>query len=102
VIYLANKKLQFEINDFTLEEISNSQIMELEMKVVCEGDNRHGMPITRNAIIDSAKTIVGKPVLFKFNGTTQDLMGHEIDEIACGVSGLTNDDYYLKEIDGKL
>lgn len=72
------------------------------MKVVSEGDNRHGMPITRDAVINSAETIIGKPVLFKFNSYTDDLMGHEVDEIACGVCGLTKDDYYFKEIDGKI
>lgn len=96
------QKLNFSIDDYTLQEISESQIMELEMKVVSEGDNNHGLPITRDAIINSAETIIGKPVLFKFNKAMQDLMGHETDEIACGVCGLTKDDYYFKEIDGKL
>lgn len=72
------------------------------MKVVSEGDNLHEMPITRDAVISSAETIIGKPILFKFNRSTQDLMGHEIDEIACGVCALTKDDYYFKEIDEKL
>lgn len=96
------KKLTFEISDYSLKEISDSQLMELEMKVVSEGNNLHEMPITREAIINAAKTIIGKPVLFKFNRSTQDLMGHEVDEIACGVCALTQDDYYLKEIDDKL
>lgn len=97
-----DKRIEFSIDDYTLQEISDAQLMELEMKVVSEGDNRHGMPITRDAVINSAETIIGKPVLFKFNSYTDDLMGHEVDEIACGVCGLTKDDYYFKEIDGKI
>jgi hypothetical protein len=76
--------------------------MELEMKIVSDGKNSHEMPIVRDAVINSAETIIGKPVLFKFNKQTQDLMGHEPDEMACGVCALTKDDYYFKEIDGKL
>lgn len=96
------QKITFSIDEYSLKEISDSQLMELEMKVVSEGDNKHGMPITRDAVINSAETIIGKPVLFKFNSSTQDLMEHEVDEIACGVCALTKDDYYFKEIDGKL
>lgn len=99
---LNTKKLTFNISDYTLNEISDAQIMELEMYVVSEGENKHNMPISRDAIINSAETIIGKPVLFKYNKMSKDLMGHEVDEIACGVCGLTKDDYYFKEVDGKL
>jgi len=72
------------------------------MYVVSEGDNRHGMPITRDAVIASAETILMKPLLFKFNSATQDFMQHEVDQIACGTTSYTKEDYYFKEIDGKL
>lgn len=99
---MQEKKLTFSVDDYTLKEISDSQLMVLEMYVTKSGQNKHGMPITRDAIIDSAETLIGKPVLYSFNKNTQDFMAHEVDEIACGVCGLTKDDYYFKEVDNEL
>jgi len=99
---LKDKKLTFSIDNYTLKEISDSQLMVLEMYVARSGQNKHGLPISRDAIIDSAETLIGKPILYKFNKNTQDVMGHEVDEIACGVCGFSDDDYYFKEDDGEL
>lgn len=77
--------------------------MVLEIWVVSEGNNSHNMPISRDAIINSAPSIIGKPVLYRYSTETDDFMAHEIDEIACGVLPLSNADYYFKEDkEGKL
>lgn len=77
--------------------------MILELWIVSEGDNAHKMPITRDAILKSASSIIGKPVLYKYNNKQDDFMAHEVDEIACGVMALNNADYFFKEDDdGKL
>lgn len=77
--------------------------MVLEIWVVSEGNNSHNMPISRDAIIKSANSIIGKPVLYKYSVKNDDFMAHEIDEISCGVLALSNADYYYKEDnDGKF
>lgn len=73
------------------------------MWVVSEGLNKHNMPITRDAIITAASSIIGKPVLFKYNLKSDDFDAHEEDEISCGVAALSKADYAFKEDDdGKL
>jgi hypothetical protein len=73
------------------------------MWVVSEGLNKHNMPISRDAMINAASSIIGKPVLFKYNLKSDDFDAHEEDEIACGVTALSKTDYAFKEDDdGKL
>lgn len=97
------KKLTFNIDKYDLQEINNSQLAILEMWVVSEGQNAHKMPITRDAIISAASSIIGKPVLYKYNPKTDDFEAHETDEISCGVLALNKAEYSFKEDDeGKL
>jgi hypothetical protein len=98
------QRLTFKIDKFkTLEDINNDQLMILELWIVSEGDNAHRLPIPRNAIIESASSIIGKPVLYKYSEKTDDLMAHEVDEISCGVTALNKADYCFREDDeGKL
>jgi hypothetical protein len=93
-------KYSFEAESYTLKEISDSQLMELEIYVVSEGNNAHDMPILFSAIEDSAHTLIGKPILMKYDNITDDFEGHEIDEIACGVV-LKEQDIRFEEKDGK-
>lgn len=61
------------------------------------------MPISREAILNSASSIVGKPVLFKYSSRSEDFLQHEEDELACGVIALDKSDYSFKEDEeGKL
>jgi hypothetical protein len=96
--------LTFDVKKFdVLEDINNDQLMILELWIVSEGNNAHNMPISKDAILKSALSIVGKPVLYKYDEQQDDCMAHEVDEISCGVMALNNTEYYFKEDgDGKF
>ena len=83
--------VRFTINKYNIQDISDNQLAKIEMWVAKSGDNKHNLPITEDAIRQSADTLVGKPILYKYNKYTKDFMGHEIDEIPCGVV-LSKDD----------
>ena len=86
-----NNVVRFTINKYNIQDISDNQLAKIEMWVAKNGDNKHNLPITEDAIRQSADTLVGKPILYKYNKYTKDFMGHEIDEIPCGVV-LSKDD----------
>lgn len=83
--------VRFTINKYNIQDISDNQLAKIEMWVTKSGDNKHNLPITEDAIRQSADTLVGKPILYKYNKYTKDFMGHEVDEIPCGVV-LSKDD----------
>lgn len=83
--------LSFAVNKYNIQDISDNQLAKIEMWVAKSGDNKHNLPITEDAIRQSADTLVGKPILYKYNKYTKDFMGHEVDEIPCGVV-LSKDD----------
>lgn len=83
--------LSFKVNKYNIQDISDDQLAKIEMWVVKSGDNKHNLPISEDAIKKAANTLVGKPILYKYNKYTKDFMGHEIDEIPCGVV-LSKDD----------
>ena len=86
-----NNVVRFTINKYTIQDISDNQLAKIEKWVANSGDNKHNLPITEDAIRQSADTLVGKPILYKYNKYTKAFMGHEIDEIPCGVV-LSKDD----------
>ena len=83
--------LSFKVNKYNIQDISDNQLAKIEMWIVKSGDNKHNLPITEDAIRQAANTLVGKPILYKYNKYTKDFMGHEVDEIPCGVV-LSKDD----------
>ena len=98
-----SKTLTFSIDKYTLEEVNEQQLMILEMWIVSEGNNAHDMPIPRDAIINAASSLIGKPVLYKYSDSDKDFEAHEMDEISCGVLALNKLDYSFKEDEeGKL
>jgi len=83
---LANKKINFAIDKFELmKDSENSQLAKLKLFVCREGNNLHDLPISWETIKDASPTLVGKPVLFKYDPFFDDFKSHESDEIACGV-----------------
>jgi hypothetical protein len=80
------EKLNFEIDKLELvEEVSNSSLAKIRMFIVSEGNNHHNMPISWDCIELSKTSLIGKPVLCKYNEKTQQFEGHEFDEIPVGV-----------------
>ena len=97
---MENKTLNFEINKFDLVEMADSEIMKVKLYIVSEGENRHGMPIKWQSIEKAKSTLIGKPIVAKYNRWIKDLMGHEVDEVPVGVI-LNENDIFEEVIDGK-
>lgn len=77
--------LKFEITDYELQDISDSQFMRLRTKIVSSGMNKHKLPIKLDTIKRASASLFGKPLLFKYNEQTEDFEGHMPTEISCGV-----------------
>ena len=53
-----NNVLSFAINKYNIQDISDNQLAKIEMWVAKSGDNKHNLPITEDAIRQSADTLV--------------------------------------------
>jgi len=94
-------KLSFAISKFDLMEVSNSELMKVRLWIVSEGDNQHQKPISWECIEKARPTLVGKPIVAKYDRYNKDLMGHEFDEIAVGVILSDSDIFYETDEEGK-
>jgi len=94
-------KLSFAISKFDLMEVSNSELMKVRLWIVSEGDNQHEKPIPWTAIENARPTLIGKPVVAMYNRYSQQLMGHELDEVPVGVILCDNDIFYEIDEEGK-
>lgn len=56
----------------------------LRLNFLSDGHNAHGIPITEEILKNCAKTILGKPIVAKYNTYTNDAEGHETDEVMVG------------------
>lgn len=56
----------------------------LRLNFLSDGYNSHGIPITTDILKACANTILGKPIVAKYNTFTDDVEGHETDEIMVG------------------
>jgi len=82
-------------------EVSNSELMKVRLWIVSEGDNQHQKPIPWQAIEKARPTLVGKPIVAKYDRYNKDLMSHELDEVAVGVVLSDSDIFYATDEDGK-
>ena len=97
-----NKYLNFEISNVQIVENSaQSKFAILQVDVCRSGNNTHRLPITKEAIQDSAVSVKGVPILTKVRYDGKDFMGHEIDEIAVGYFS-ENEPQLVEGDDGEL
>lgn len=97
-----NKYLNFEISNVQIVENSaQSKFAILQVDVCRSGNNAHRLPITKEAIQDSAVSVKGVPILTKVRYDGKDFMGHEIDEIAVGYFS-ENEPQLVEGDDGEL
>lgn len=97
-----NKYLNFEISNVQIVENSaQSKFAILQVDVCRSGNNTHRLPITKEAIRDSAVSVKGVPILTKVRYDGKDFMGHEIDEIAVGYFS-ENEPQLVEGDDGEL
>lgn len=85
---MDKKLISFSIDEIenakTLEEINDSQFTRVRIKAFSTGITRHGYSFTENVLKDAAFSILGKPILFKYDLWTDDASAHENDEVQCG------------------
>ncbi len=93
--------LNFSIDKYDLQEISDTEIMKIRMWIVSEGDNRHGKPISWEAIVAARPTLIGKPVVALYDKYIKDFMGHEVLEVPIGVVLSDDDISFDTDEDGK-
>lgn len=96
------KHIVFSDVKMTIEELDKQELIRLKMWIARAGDNAHGLPITEDALLNSKKSLIGKPVVAKvrkgFFGV--DFEGHEKDEIPIGVILKEDDIFFEKDEDG--
>lgn len=80
---------------FSLDEnIDKNELMKLKIWVCREGENAHGFPILNSALDKARPTLVGKPIVAKYDWRKDDVVGHESTEVPIGCV-LTEDDVYF-------
>ena len=85
---MDKKLISFAVDEIdnpkTLEEINDSQFTKVRIKAFSTGVTRHGYTFSEDVLKSAAFSILGKPVLFKYDMWTDDASGHEPDEVQCG------------------
>jgi len=80
-----NEKLSFAVENIELLEESNkSQFATLKIDAFASGNNSHSLYISENALRDSAKTLLEKPIVWIYNKNEDDAKSHGEDEVAVG------------------
>lgn len=85
---MDKKLISFSVDEIentkTLEEINESQFTKIRIKAFSTGITRHGYSFVEKVLKDAAFSILGKPILFKYDIWTDDVSAHEKDEVQCG------------------
>lgn len=78
------EKFSIDVASFEIvpEEYSDSQLAVVEIYVCHDGNNRHNIPITREALVRAKDTLKNKFLVAGFDGN--DFEGHEPDEQIVG------------------
>lgn len=79
------KKLTFSVENIELlEESNNSQFATLKIDAFATGENAHDLYVSEDALRNAAKTILEKPIVWKYSPISDDAMSHEKEECAVG------------------
>lgn len=62
----------------------NPEFAVIRLKFLSDGYNAHNIPITREILQRDAFSILGKPIVARYDRYTNDVEGHETDEIMVG------------------
>ena len=81
---MAKKTFNVDVENFEIvaEEYSDDQLAVVEVYVCHDGNNRHNVPISREALVKAKDTLKNKFLVAGFNGV--DFEGHEPDEQIVG------------------
>jgi len=89
-------------DNFSVEKILDDTTALLKIKVCSSGNNAHELFIEDEAFYDATNSILGKPIVAKYNKWTQDVMGHEEEEMPIGFFLPNQEPNYVKEDDGSI
>lgn len=85
---MDKKLISFSVDEIenpkTLQEINDSQFTKVRIKAFSTGVTKHNYAFNEDVLKAAAFSILGKPVLYKYNMWTDDASSHEPDEIQCG------------------
>lgn len=73
-----------EEEEITLEELNESQFMKCRIRAFADGMTEHKFYFSLDKVKESEFTILGKPLLWKYNIFKDDANSHDADEVPCG------------------
>ena len=81
---MAKKTFNVDVENFEIvaEDYSDDQLAIVEVYVCHDGNNRHNVPISREALVKAKDTLKNKFLVAGFDGV--DFEGHEPDEMIVG------------------
>ena len=81
---MAKKMFNVDVENFEIvaEDYSDDQLAIVEVYVCHDGNNRHNIPISREALVKAKDTLKNKFLVAGFDGV--DFEGHEPDEMIVG------------------
>ena len=98
-----NEKLSFAVENIELLEESNkSQFATLKIDAFASGNNSHSLYISENALRESAKTLLEKPIVWIYNKNEDDAKSHGEDEVAVGFIPKDSPIEFRKLSDGRV
>jgi hypothetical protein len=78
---MLKRLLEFEIQDIKIERLIDDSTALCEIRVITEGQNKHGLPLSIETIMDAAeRSLRGKPILATYSDWKRDLEGHKRPE----------------------
>ena len=86
-----------------MEDINNSQFAKARIWAFASGDNRHGIPVTEDALMKAESSIYDKPLVWAYNKNREDAGTHESTETPAGFVPRQNANItYERSEDGRL
>ena len=95
------KKLELSTK-LGFEKLLDETTALLKVKVCSSRDNAHELYIEDDALIAAAPSVLGKPIVAKYDRWTKDVMGHEDDEIPIGYVIDNQTPQFVKEENGAI
>ena len=78
-------KISFAVENIEeIQENPNSSFALMKIDFFASGDNAHKLYISEETLNKTSKTIYNVPVVWKYDERTDEILGHEQDEVPCG------------------
>lgn len=83
IIYKETYNFSIDVID-NYQDDENAEFGIIRLNFLSDGYNSHNIPFTTELLKKYAPTIIGKPIVAKYNNFKKDVEGHESDEIIVG------------------